>query len=144
MLCLSDRVPSVASGKAMGGHESPPTGSLLPDVSATSAGGCILIGQTLAALLLALQVNAPYADTICQPHYTWDCETAQRIARCESGLDPWARGSLGEIGLFQLHPIHQARVGGDLSLLFDPEINTEIAHDLYVASGWGPWRACSR
>ena len=71
---------------------------------------------------------------------------AGAVIQCESR---WRAGAVnpssGATGLFQVHPIHRGRVGGDLSLLFDPEINVSVAHSLYVESGgWGPWRACSR
>lgn len=51
-------------------------------------------------------------------------ETACYVAYRESRFNPWATGSLGEKGYFQLHPVHGSRS------TYDPEGNTEYAYEL--------------
>lgn len=76
--------------------------------------------------------------------YAWDCGTALRIARCESGLDPGAIGA-GSIGLMQIqavwhHDKLQAVTGRvNYDDLLDPHINLEVAWIIYADQGWGPW-----
>ncbi len=67
-----------------------------------------------------------------------------KVAYCESRLDARATSPAGDRGLFQIAPLHSARVGGDLSLLYDPEINANVAFQLYQERGWSPWVICSR
>lgn len=57
----------------------------------------------------------------------------------ESGGDPGAYSN-GNRGLFQVNEVHAWRVGGDLSSLYDPYVNTRVAYDIFVDNGgWGPW-----
>ena len=74
--------------------------------------------------------------------FTEDCDRAVRVARCESGLDPYARNPSGAAGLFQLlgHGDLFAARGWDVATDWsDPYKNTVVAHDLWVESGWRPW-----
>lgn len=70
-------------------------------------------------------------------------EQALVIAECESSLDPDATGNLGERGLMQVYPrYHAGRVaamGYRLEDLYDPQVNVEVAADIYAESGWVPW-----
>ena len=61
---------------------------------------------------------------------------------CESGGDPWAYYA-GHRGLMQIAPVHIAKVGGDLSLLYDPAVNLRVAYAIWLDSGgnWEQW-AC--
>lgn len=70
-----------------------------------------------------------------------DCGRAIRIARCESGLNPYARNRSGAVGLFQLlgHGDMFEAHGWSASDWSDPWKNTVVAHDLYLSSGWRPW-----
>jgi len=74
--------------------------------------------------------------------------TWERIARCESGLNPWAVGGAGERGIFQIHPIHAggavAAAGYSWDAMFDPYANMIVALAL-SGGGWntGPW-SCAR
>lgn len=74
--------------------------------------------------------------------YGWDCATAMRVVDCETGgtWDPGSVSSYGEIGWFQINPIHFWRF--DASRLADPVYNTACAWELYAESGWAPWRSC--
>lgn len=57
---------------------------------------------------------------------------------CESRGEPLADNS-GNRGLFQINVIHYRRVGGQVSLLWDPEVNVRVAHEIWVEQGWRPW-----
>jgi hypothetical protein len=45
-------------------------------------------------------------------------------------------------GCFQLNIVHVAKVGGNVSLFYDPAINARVAHDLWLDQGWAPWSVC--
>lgn len=72
-------------------------------------------------------------------------EKAIRIAGCETGhtFDPHATGRAGEIGLYQIHPIHTTwinRLGYSFYDLYDPDINIEIAYQLSKGgTDWSHW-----
>lgn len=67
---------------------------------------------------------------------------AMRVSGCESGWRPKAVGQVGELGLFQVHPVNEwrfeARFGAHADP-FDPVQNATVALDIYRAEGWGPW-----
>jgi len=81
---------------------------------------------------------------VCAPQFAWDCETALAITWRESNWQPHAYNpSSGCAGLWQLSPIHHARVtahGWLWSDTYDPSKNTVIAYELWLESGWYPWR----
>lgn len=88
-----------------------------------------------------------YLKTIlCREEYEWNCDEALRVILCESGGDPSASNN-GNYGLFQINAAHTDKLESvtgsrDLSLLLDPELNTEIAHAVWRDSGgktWTPW-----
>jgi hypothetical protein len=82
----------------------------------------------------------PYEALICA--YSWPCEQALRVAQCESSMNPRAY-SAGNRGWFQIHgPSHAHRVGGNLEALYDPAVNTRVAHEIWREQGWRPWPAC--
>lgn len=63
---------------------------------------------------------------------------ALRVARCESRLWPHARGSAGERGIFQIHPVHFGWL--DEGRLWQPWYNAKIAWRLSRGgTSWGPW-----
>lgn len=68
-------------------------------------------------------------------------DEALRVVHCETGgrYNHDALGAAGEIGWFQIHPIH----GHGRSILLDPWANTRIALALYQRQGWVPW-SCAR
>ena len=79
-------------------------------------------------------------STICG--YSWDCGTALRIARCESGLRPDAVSYDGSsFGLFQIWQGHAYRWPDFWQAWADPARNTAWAHELWSEQGWWPW-AC--
>lgn len=81
---------------------------------------------------------------------------AVRVARCESGLWPWARSPGGHLGLFQHVPSYWP---GRVALYVRPEwhwklrdrdpttwpspfnawVNTVVSLRMARAGGWGPW-----
>jgi soluble lytic murein transglycosylase-like protein len=72
--------------------------------------------------------------------------TALCIAWHESRLDPRAVGNAGERGIFQIHPVHRAWLGGRWARMFDPVENARAARDLHRTSGysWRPWSTAGR
>jgi muramidase (phage lysozyme) len=57
------------------------------------------------------------------------------VASCESHLDPNAHNASGASGLFQLMPTWWAGRYDP----YNPVVNTRLAHNLYLASGWSNW-----
>jgi hypothetical protein len=108
--------------------------------------------RQLRALLLSLALLAPFValrphvsaeprdyvqSVVCAPEYAWDCSTAMSIVRRESGNDsqavnPWSLCA----GWWQIWPGH----GYPLAALLDPVFNTRVAYELWLVSGWTPWR----
>lgn len=91
-------------------------------------------------------------DIICS--YSWPCDQALAVARCESNLNPnaWNRIQVwmtvpgyGYVanhatGLFQmLIPLHSWRFAG--ADPYDAEANARAAHSLWLERGWQPWHA---
>lgn len=63
-----------------------------------------------------------------------------KVARCESGLRPDAKGPTNDHGLYQIHvPTHKANLDG--VDLYDPKENIAFARKLYDANGLQPWKA---
>lgn len=70
------------------------------------------------------------------------CAYALRIARCESNFNPRAVGRAGELGAFQIHPVHFRRFNA--ARLFDPVYNARAAYILSRGGrDWSPW-TCRR
>lgn len=72
----------------------------------------------------------------------WAWETWSCIAYRESKWIPTATGAAGERGIFQIHPIHQAWLSDERwAMLYDPEVNTLTAVELYHRAGdsFDPW-----
>lgn len=68
-----------------------------------------------------------------------DPETAVRIAKCESGLNPKAKNKTSSArGLFQVmqswHRINE-------KWLLNEDINIQVAYQLWQEQGWNPWEA---
>lgn len=82
-------------------------------------------------------------ELVCS--YAWDCGTALRVFGCESGLTADAYNSGGSYGVAQIqwywHREKLRAVAGsdNPSLLFDPNINLDVAWIIYADQGWGPW-----
>lgn len=71
--------------------------------------------------------------------FTEDPETAVRVAKCESGLNPKAKNKTSSArGLFQImqswHKVSE-------KWLLNEDINIAIAHQLWHEQGWVPWEA---
>lgn len=109
------------------------------------------IEQTAGGTVVTNMPEAPIADEairsiICDGR-TWDCDTAMRVARCESNYNAHAVGRQGERGWFQIwakwHMDRIGRLGYTPDDLFDPAANTAVAYDLWRADGWRHW-SCAR
>ena len=109
-----------------------------------------------ALLMLAMQPTDPPADGTCyvmaldRPCMVMPtpmAEQAHDVVWCESKYDPTRVGALGEIGPFQLHPVHRERaerMGYAWAEVADPMVNTEVAISIYQEQGFGPWTCYAR
>lgn len=70
------------------------------------------------------------------------CAKAVAVARCESGLRPWARNG-PHVGLFQVNVyIHGARIhrmGFSVAQMVEAGPNIAVARALWLEQGWRPW-----
>lgn len=68
----------------------------------------------------------------------WDADTMARIIECESGGDENAVSPDGQnVGAYQLNVVH----GWTYEQMTDPIVSTDLAHDLWLSSGYEAW-AC--
>lgn len=72
-----------------------------------------------------------------------ETDYALRIMQCESGGNTAAHSPTDDYGLMQVNSVHAGKVGGNLSALFDPATNLQIAKQIRDGSGWSAW-SCSR
>ncbi len=85
-------------------------------------------------------------NVVCHARYAWDCSVAAEIAWCEMGQkwNPSAIGAAGERGGFQIHPIHASKWPDYWTeAALDFVRNAEMAYDIWLTSGFGPW-SCYR
>lgn len=106
-----------------------------------------LLGGLLGGLLsLATTAGAsgtvPYIVALDRPALmvpmAW-AEHAGAVIQCESRWDTNAVGSAGELGLLQIHPIHETgmrRQGLDWHTEVD---RVKYAVTLWSRQGWSPW-----
>ena len=66
-------------------------------------------------------------------------DKALAVMSGESGGNPKALSPTCDRGLFQINCVHSAKVGGDLNKLYDPEINVQVALQIWEDQGWCPW-----
>lgn len=91
--------------------------------------------------------NAPAARQVSVRQAICDvfgsrCAYALRIARCESNFNPRAVGRAGELGAFQIHPVHFRRFNP--ARLFEPAYNAKAAYALSRGGrDWSAW-TCRR
>jgi hypothetical protein len=85
--------------------------------------------------VLADQRRSPSITQIIQRVFGPAASAAIRVAQCESQLNPDAHNASGASGLFQLMPTWWAGRYNP----YDPLVNTRLAHNLYLASGWSDW-----
>ena len=68
---------------------------------------------------------------------------AERVAWCESKLDPGAVSATNDHGLFQINAIHRDEfvqvTGQPWEKVYAPFWNTVDAKHLYDTQGWQPW-----
>lgn len=76
--------------------------------------------------------------------YDWDIKIAMGVVQAESGCRTDALSNQGDRGLFQINPVHTAKVNGNLDSLFDPILNTKIAYQIYNDNGWQAWSVCNK
>ena len=90
-------------------------------------------------------VNYPIGCEQYKPlvaQYSWPVETVMAIMYAESGCRSDALSATGDRGLMQINWVHSAKVGGDLTKLYDPATNLAVAYQIYQASGFSPWSVC--
>lgn len=71
--------------------------------------------------------------------YDWSVSTAVAICKAESGGNADALSTTCDRGLMQINCVHADMVGGDLTKLYDPTTNIQIAYRIYSAHGWSAW-----
>ena len=77
--------------------------------------------------------------------YSWPCDQALDVARCESGVDRAGRldgifaTSGSSYGVFQLNGIHARRFPGFWEKWMDPATNVAWAYQIWSEQGWRPW-----
>lgn len=98
--------------------------------------GVLLPIERTAAVIHA--EDRPYEELICSPTFAWDCQKAYRVMLCESSGDARAYAA-GNYGLMQISYVHAARVGGDVTRLYNPEVNLQVAYEIWMEQGWNPW-----
>lgn len=72
-----------------------------------------------------------------------DFDNAIKVAKCESNLDNSAIGKAGEIGIFQIHPVHFKAVESLGLDLRNAEMNIIYSRILYDRNGWRDW-SCAK
>ena len=73
-------------------------------------------------------------EIICIPKYSWSCAEALAVVSCESTNRAAVVGAVDEIGIWQIHPVHE--IGLDA---YDPVKATEFAYELYSHREWLDW-----
>ncbi len=79
--------------------------------------------------------------------FSWEYEIARAVMLAESGGNPraynpeWHRGCQGSYGLMQVACIHYEARGIYGDMRFDPQLNMQIAFEIYQESWWRPWGA---
>ena len=74
--------------------------------------------------------------------YAWNVTVALAVMKAESGCNPSALSPTADRGLMQINQVHRAKVGGDLSALFNPTTNIRVAYQVYQGAGWRAWSVC--
>ena len=76
-------------------------------------------------------------DYICSKN--WDCDLATKIARCESGLNPYAKNAVYpdySIGIFQINILGALASGRPSEgALYDYKTNIDFAYQMYKWAG---------
>ena len=74
-------------------------------------------------------------------------DQANRVAQCESKMDPNAVSATNDHGLFQINAVHRQEfeqvTGQPWSKVYDPYWNSVFAKWMYDQQGWSPW-SCHR
>jgi hypothetical protein len=100
-------------------------------------------GGYLMYLTAGLGASTSPADLISSlaPSYGVPPSLAQAVAQKESGLNPNAVGSAGEIGLFQVKPSTAAQFGFSASDLYDPTSNAQagLSYLQQLYNQFGNW-----
>lgn len=87
-------------------------------------------------------VSGSYTDMIYQVFGSTYGPGAVNVAMCESTMNPNAyNGALGASGLFQIIPSTFASTSYAGQSVFDPMVNIEAAHEIFVRDGysWSEW-----
>ncbi|WP_436796258.1 transglycosylase SLT domain-containing protein [Actinospongicola halichondriae] len=100
-------------------------------------------GALLGFALVAVSACSPQHWIVTHFDSAGQVDSANRIATCESNMDPSAVSPTNDHGLFQINAIHRAdfeRVTGQpWSKVYDANYNSMFARWLFDHQGWGPW-----
>jgi len=98
----------------------------------------------------ALIVASPPPEPPPPPRVPTDAELVdelfgwpgRQLVACESSWNRWAVGRYGERGLFQIHPVHRARIaamGYSFDDMFEAEPNIRVAVEIRRVQGLKAW-----
>ena len=83
----------------------------------------------------SVRVPKEVGRAVCNDKYRWPCEQALRVASCEGDFRPGVISKTGDVGLFQINPVH----GYSVSYLNNIRNNIDVAYKLWTRQGFGPW-----
>jgi len=110
-------------------------------VHGLSNDGTVVPPTPTPSLVATMEAESPktlsITDIICS--FSWPCWEAISVARCESGLNPYAENPSGAQGLFQMmRQYHTWRYHG--GNWYDPWTNISAAYSLWAETGsWHHW-----
>jgi len=104
--------------------------------------------EAFYAWYTASEENAMYYHIYAEFGNGYLGDQAWKIAKCESGLNPRARSSTNDHGLFQINYVHRSSFENVTGHTWSPNVyhaslNAKYARDLYNRQGWNPW-ACRK
>ena len=104
----------------------------------------LVLGNSIQAI--TNPISDHYLFLIAQ--YDWNVDIAYQIMLCESQKNPNAvnwndihNGCRGSFGLMQVACVHNSYFES-IDELYIPEVNIEIAYEIYQKQGFNAWRNC--
>ena len=99
--------------------------------------------STLSTIANTTQPSAPKQGCDLVYNYDWDVTIAKSICLAESNGNTTAYGintnGTSDSGLMQINSCHSDLIGD--KNIFDPNVNMDIAYQIYKGSGFTAWSA---